>query len=188
MRFFIFLVMIVSSSLAFAQMRTRSMASTVPSSSSYANELMTNLSGGIFSSGKACEKCETGSTLAVRVSYLSSWQSSLQRGIEASFFNVSEELSSNGKSETLVDVAGVMAHNLSSDFSNSLFVKGGIGFFSVYESSNSNKETKLGLFVGAGKRFYWLDHVAFAPEVRLTKKGDTTPALSIHALNFAINW
>ncbi len=159
---------------------------------SYQHEIMTNLSNGIFQSGKQCdgEDCDSGTSLDIGLSYLRTWQDNFQIGGEGRITNLSEEFSLSGKSETLIQALAIGAYNFDSDFGNSFFAKAGLGLYPVLEIDNTGRdyETQLGFFLGVGKRFTWLSNIAYAPEIRLVKRGDIDLAIDIHILNFSITW
>ncbi len=157
-------------------------------SSGFKNEITTNLTSGYFYSEKACKDCSTASVLDVSGSYLRHLQDNIQVGGEARLRNLSKEVSGTGSSENLIDLAAIAAYNFQPDMKNSFYGKGGIGFYSVRKNALDGYESKLGLFVGAGKRFELLPSVTYTPELRLVKKGDIDIGFELALLNFSIHW
>lgn len=174
---------LVVSTTALAQGRYRT-----PAAASYTNEITTLATGGLFYSGKQCKDCSSGSNMAVGAGYLHTLDSKIQVGGEGRLRILSKEVSGTGDSETLFDIAGVGAWNFSSDFSNAIFAKAGIGLYAVPKDNLSGYENKIGFFIGAGKRFTWLSNVAYSPEVRLVKKGDIDMGIEVQLINFSIIW
>lgn len=157
--------------------------------SAYTNEIIVGLqTQGGFASYKACKDCPTGSILTLTGSYLRYWQNNMQYGVTASFINTSKEFSKNDKSATRIEAIGVGVYNLQSDLANSIFAKAGVGLYSALKDDGSDYENKIGLFIGAGKRFAWLKNVSFSPEVRLVKRGDIDFAIEADILAFSIMW
>lgn len=133
---FIFALLTVMSIVTHAQSRMQPRR-TVASASNYTHELNTNLTRGLFQSGKACKNCDSGSSLDVGGSYLYSWSGLIQLGAEGRLRLLSKETSGSGDSETLFDLVGVGVYNFSSDFKNSLYAKGGIGFYAVIDDDGT---------------------------------------------------
>lgn len=158
------------------------------SSSAFTHEISTLSTVGGFFSGKQCKDCSTASVLKVSGSYLRYWQDNMQYGFYASFENLSKEASASGKSATRFDIVGQGAFNFSNDLANAIFAKAGVGLYSVLKDDGSDYENKIGLFLGAGKRFAWLKNVSYSPEVRLVKRGDIDFAIEADLLNFSIYW
>lgn len=186
------LVTIAALALAFtvsAQAKTyKSPERSYASAGNYTHEITTNLSRGVFVSGKECKDCSTGSIIDVGASYLHNWQNNMQYGVEARLQNLSKEASATGKSATRLDILGIGTFNLESDYANSIYAKAGIGLYSVIKDDGSDYENKFGFFVGAGKRFAWLNNVSYTPELRLVKRGDIDIAIQVDLLNFSIYW
>lgn len=157
-------------------------------SGSYKHEITTNLTRGTFESGKACKDCSSGSTMDLGASYLRNWEKNIQFGGMARLRMLSEDTSGTGSSETLLDLAAIGVYNLDSDFRNSIFAKGGLGLFASPKDNGNGFENKLGLFIGAGKRFSIFENVTYTPELRLVKIGDIDLGIQIDLVNFSIVW
>lgn len=153
-----------------------------------ANEFSTLLTRGLFSAEKPCKDCDSGTTFDIGASYLHYLQDGWQVGGEGRLQILSKEVSPSRKSTTLLDIAGVVNYNFQSDLKNSIFAKGGIGFYSVLNDSQDGYDTKLGFFIAAGKRFALWHNVSYAPELRLVKKGDIDMGVEIALLNFSVIW
>lgn len=155
----------------------------------YTNELMTNLTGAQLFLGKECKDCASGSRFILDISYLHTWKDNMQYGGEAGMRILSKEYSGTGDSETLFDLVGVGVYNLESDFANSLYAKAGVGFYATpKENRTDGYETKLGMFIGAGKRFEFLRNVTYTPEFRFIKRGDIDFGMEFNVINFSIVW
>ncbi|HEX7672727.1 MAG TPA: hypothetical protein VF412_01080 [Bdellovibrio sp.] len=152
------------------------------------NEFETMMTNGLFSSEKVCKDCDSGTTLDIGASYLHYLRDGFQVGGEGRLRLLSKEVSGTGGSETLLDLAAVGAYNFQSDLKNAIFVKAGVGLYSVLKDSRDGYENKLGLFVGAGKRFALWSNVSYTPELRLVKKGDIDMGVEIALLNFSVIW
>lgn len=151
----------------------------------YRHEILTNFTTGGFSSLKPCDGCKSTTELGVNVSYLYSLNENVQAGGEGGISYVK----AYGNSNTNINALAVGAYNLSTDFKNSIFLKAGLGFYTVSSSGpGSDTDTEFGLFIGAGKRFSWLESVAFSPEGRIVKQGDLDVGFEIHLVNFSIYW
>lgn len=155
---------------------------------SYTHEISTNFTSSSFISGKECKNCDSGSNLNFNASYLRYWKENMQWGAEGGLRMLSKEFSGTGESKTLFDISGLGVYNFERDLKNAPYAKGGIGLVSVLKDDGSDYETKLGLFVGVGKRFSWLNNVSYAPELRLVKRGDIDVAIQVEILNFSIYW
>ncbi|WP_374075456.1 hypothetical protein [Bdellovibrio bacteriovorus] len=166
----------------------RSYASTSSYGGSFTHEITTNLTRGVFQSGKNCKDCDTGTIIDIGGSYLRYWKDNMQYGVEARLQNLSKEASGVGKSVTRIDLLGVGTYNLTSDLANAIYAKAGVGLYSVVNDDGDDYENKFGFFVGAGKRFSWLNNVSYTPELRLVKRGDIDIAIQIDLLNFSIYW
>lgn len=167
---------------------SRKATRSVASSSKVTHEILTNLTGGVLSSEKTSKSGEAGTTLAVSGSYLRYWKDNMQWGVEGGIQMLPKSRTNSGSSETLFDVAGVGVYNLTSDLENSIFAKAGVGLYATPKDSGNGYENKLGLFFGVGKRFMWMDNVAYSPELRIVKVGDIDLGIRIHVLNFSIMW
>lgn len=154
----------------------------------YTHEISTNLTQGFYRSRKECKDCNTGSNLTVAASYLHSWKDNIQFGAEGSIQMLSKEVSGSGDSETLLEILGIGAYNFESDLKNSIYAKAGLGLYAVPKDTGRGYENKLGLFVGIGKRFSWMNNISYNPELRLVKRGDIDFGIEIALLNFAIHW
>lgn len=154
----------------------------------YRSEITTNMTGGMFFSGKNCKNCDSASELGLGAGYLRTLDQNVQVGAEGSLRMLSKYSSGTGGSETLIDIMGVGAWNFTPDFSNAIFAKAGIGLYSVIKDNAGGYENKLGFFLGGGKRFQWMTNVAYSPEIRLIKKGDLDMGVEIHVVNFSITW
>ena len=152
------------------------------------NEFETMMTNGLFTSEKLCKNCNTGTTFDIGASYLHYLRDGFQVGGEGRLRLLSKEVSVSGNSETLLDLAAVGAYNFQSDLKNSIFVKAGVGIYSVEKDNADGYESKLGLFVGAGKRFALWNNVSYTPELRLVKKGDIDMGIEIALLNFSVIW
>lgn len=177
---------LIFSTTAFAQ-RNNNFYRT-PAAGSYMNEITTNATGGLFFSGKQCKDCSSGSNLSLGVGYLTTLDNQIQVGGEGRLRILSKETSGTGDSETLFDIVGVGVWNMTTDFANAIFAKGGIGLYAVPKDDLSGYENKIGFFVGGGKRFTWFTNVAYSPELRLIKKGDIDLGIEVHIINFSIIW
>lgn len=166
----------------------RQYTSTSSYGGSFTHEITTNLTRGVFQSGKNCKNCDTGSIIDIGGSYLRYWKDNMQYGVEARLQNLSKEASGVGKSVTRIDLLGVGTYNLTSDLANAIYGKAGVGIYSVLKDDASDYENKFGFFIGAGKRFAWLNNVSYTPELRLVKRGDIDIAIQIDLLNFSIYW
>lgn len=155
---------------------------------SYTHEIATSLTNGFYRSRKECKDCSSGTNLTLAASYLQYWKDNIQLGGEGSIRMWSKEVSGTGDSETLFDIMAIGAYNFDSDLSNSIYASAGIGFVSLINSDGDGYESKLGLFVGAGKRFAWLSNISYNPEIRLVKRGDIDVGIDIALLNFAVHW
>jgi hypothetical protein len=161
----------------------------VASSSAFTHELFTNVSMGSLSIQKACKSCDSTTAIDLHASYLHLIQDKIQAGVEGGV-----TFTSGSGSNTLFDLAGIAAYNFESNLSNSPFIKAGLGFFTVpttvisLSGTSSSTETKIGLFIGGGKRFSLLPNVTYVPEARLIKKGDLDIAFEVTLLNFSIHW
>lgn len=155
---------------------------------SYRSEITTNMTGGVFFSGKNCKNCDSVSDLTVGAGYLRTLDQNVQVGAEGSVRMLSKYSSGTGSSETLIDIAGVGTWNFTPDFANAIFAKAGIGLYSVIKDNAGGYENKLGFFLGGGKRFQWMSNVSYSPELRLIKKGDIDMGVEIHVVNFSITW
>lgn len=176
-------------STAFAQgYYTRYHRGPAATGGDFTNEIATNLTNGYFTSEKACKDCSTGSVLDLSGSYLRFLQDGFQVGGEARIRSLSKEVSGTGDSQTLLDIAAVGAYNFQSDLRNSVYAKAGIGIFSALKNDRSDYENKLGVFIGAGKRFDLFPAVTYTPELRLVKKGDIDVGIELALLNFSIHW
>ncbi|MDD4975521.1 MAG: hypothetical protein PHY93_14270 [Bacteriovorax sp.] len=157
-------------------------SSTTSVPNAYLNEIFTNITKGSLNIGKGCKDCESRTTIDVHASYLRYLQDKIQAGLEGGLNSTS-----GGNSTTLIDLAAVGVYNLDNNLSNSFFGKVGLGIFTV-PTIGSDTETKLGAFVGAGKRFSWLTNVNYVPEFRIVKKGNIDIGLELTLLNFSIHW
>jgi opacity protein-like surface antigen len=153
----------------------------------FQNEILTNFSSGGFTSSSPCKDCKATTNIGVNLSYLyflnGYLQDKLQVGAEGGLGSVSV----NGNSNTNFNLLGVGAYNLESDYKNSIFFKAGLGLYTV-QGTGTGSETKLGLFLGGGKRFAWLSNVTLSPEARIVKKGDLDIGFEFNILNFSIYW
>lgn len=155
---------------------------------SYIHEIDTNMTVGSYTSEKAYKDADTGTNLSLSGAYLHYLKDGIQVGGEASFSSLSKELSGTGDSETIFDLVGVGVYNFQNDLKESIYAKAGIGLYSVLNDDHDGYESKLGFFIGAGKRFPLFPSVTYNPEIRLTKKGDIDMGLSIALINFGIYW
>lgn len=158
----------------------------------YTHEIFMNLtagrSGGQYLSGKEHKDGSTGTIIDVGGTYLRYWKDNMQYGAEARFRNLSKEASLTGKSATLFDLLAVGVYNVSSDLNDSFYGKAGVGLYAVLNDDADGYENKFGFFLAGGKRFSWLNNVAYSPELRLVKRGDIDMAIQIDFLNFSIYW
>lgn len=152
------------------------------------HEVTTNLTRGIFFSGKDCKDCSTGTLLDLGGAYNIGWKDNIQFGVEGRLQYLSKEVSITNDSATLIDILGVATYNISNDFANSLYAKLGIGIYAVRNDVGDNYENKFGFFVGAGKRFYMMSNLSYMPEIRLVKKGDVDMGIQIDLINFSFYW
>lgn len=159
---------------------------------SFTHEVFFNMtgsrSGGQYLSFKEHKDGNTATVLDVGGTYLRYWKDNMQYGVEGRFRSLSKEATLTGKSATLIDALGVGVYNLSSDLDDSIYAKAGFGMYAVLNDDADGYENKLGFFVGAGKRFSWLNNFAYAPEIRMVKRGDIDIAIQIDFLNFAVHW
>ena len=153
----------------------------------FQNEILTNFTSAGIATSKPCKSCDSTTELGVNASYLyflpGYLQDKLQVGAEGGIASVS----AYGSTNTHINILAVGAYNLENDFKNSIFVKAGLGLFTV-QGTLSSTETKFGLFLGAGKRFAWLSNVTFSPDARIVKKGDLDVGFEANILNFSIYW
>lgn len=158
-----------------------------PASNPFLNEVLTNFTSGGFTSSKPCKNCDSSTEFGVNASYLrflpGYLNDKLQIGAEGGIASVS----AYGNSNTNINLLGVGVFNIDNDFKNSIFVKAGLGLYTV-QATGTSTETKFGLFVGGGKRFAWLNNVTFSPELRIVKKGDLDIGFEANLLNFSIYW
>jgi hypothetical protein len=178
---------LVFSTTAFAQKGGYTSVYRSPAAA-YSSEITTSATGGVFFSGKRCKDCESGSDLVLGLGYLHTLTGDVQVGGEGTLRMLSKYSSGTGDSETLFDIVGVGAWNFSHDFANAIFAKAGIGLYSVIKDDRAGYENKLGFFIGGGKRWMWLNNVAYSPEVRLVKKGDIDLGFEIQVINFSLYW
>ncbi|UOF00919.1 hypothetical protein [Bdellovibrio reynosensis] len=159
---------------------------------SFTHEIFFNLtgsrSGGSYLSFKEHKDGDTATVLDVGGTYLRYWKDNMQYGVEARFRSLSKEASASQKSATLFDALGVGVYNLNSDLDDSIYAKAGFGLYSVLNDDGDGYENKFGFFLGAGKRFALFNNVAYAPELRLVKRGDIDMAIQIDFLNASLHW
>lgn len=154
---------------------------TSSAGNAFTNEIFTNLTTGSLDIEKGCKSCDSSTTISLSAAYFRHIQDKIQAGVEGGLSSVSA-----GNSNTYFNLAGVGVYNFDNNFSNSFYAKAGLGIFTV--PAGTSTETKIGLFVGGGKRFAWLSNVNFTPEVRLVKKGDLDVGIEATLVNFAIHW
>jgi len=126
--------------------------------------------------------------MSLNVSYLYFLQGTsedrLQIGAEAEISSISL----NGNTNTYINLLGVGAYNLDTDFKQSVFIKAGVGIYTI-QDAGTNTETKMGVFIASGKRFTMMfDHVTYSPEIRIIKKGNLDFGFEANLLNFSIYW
>jgi hypothetical protein len=139
-----------------------------------------SLGNGGFSSTKV--GTSTISTFALQGSYSRIIQDDIQIGAEVGFSSTS----GGTKSTSAVNLAAFGNYNFDSDLKNAFYAKGGLGTFSVTNSSG-DLESKFGFFAGAGKRMPLLDNaIVWNPEFRLFKKGDLDPSFEILLINVSV--
>lgn len=146
----------------------------------FQNEVLVNFSTGEFTSQKACTDCSSVSTFTLFGSYLHHLKDNFQLGGEAGI--------TSSSSTTLFDLAAIGAYNVESDFKNSIYGKAGLGLASVSGPGGSGSETKIGFFIGGGKRFAIFNNVTYSPELRIIKKGDLDVAFQATFLNLSLYW
>ncbi|MEN0059897.1 MAG: outer membrane beta-barrel protein [Bdellovibrio sp.] len=171
-----------------AEAQTRRTASTASYGGAFTHEITTNLTNGVFVSGKECKDCSTGSVVDIGGSYLRYWKDNMQYGVEGRLQNLSKEASAINKSATRIDLLAIGTYNLTSDLKDAIYGKAGVGIYSVINNDGDDYENKFGFFVGAGKRFSWLNNISYTPELRLVKRGDIDIAIQVDLLNFSIYW
>lgn len=152
------------------------------SGNSFTHEFQTSLTTGGFTSQKRCSNCDSNTTFNVQISYLHFLQEKIQIGGELAIDNNSYY----GTSNTYLTAMGVAAYNFQNDLNNAFFTKIGLGFFTIPKGTST--ETKLGFFLGGGKRFQWLPNINYSPELRIVKKGDLDVGFEFSLLNFGIHW
>lgn len=152
----------------------------------FANEIQTNMSSGLFHSGEQCADCDSGTAITAELSYLRYLKDNFQVGGEVGINILSEEYSATNDSATTFKIVGVGVYNFDSDLKNALYAKAGVGLYPVIDEGDY--ETQFGFFIGGGKRFSWIGNVSYAPEARLTKAGDLDMAVDIYFLNFSLLW
>lgn len=152
------------------------------------HEVTTNLTRGIFYSGKECKDCSAGSLFDLGTAYNWGWKDNVQVGVEGRLQYLSKEFSVTADSATLIDALAVGTYNISNDFANSIYAKLGLGIFAVRNDAGDNYENQFGLFVGIGKRFYMMNNLSYMPEVRFIKKGDLDMSVQVDLINFSFYW
>ncbi len=95
-----------------------------------------------------------------------------------------QTVSASGTSYTTTTIFALGTYNLDEDFSNAIFIRGGLGLVSGGVSGNS--QTKIGFKAGAGKRFPLWDHFYYAPNASIQKLGDLDAQLEIMPVNFSV--
>lgn len=186
-------IVIVAASAAQAQYgsgsRSGSYGSSYSSSSSYTssvsygteNELITNFTTGTLYAGKACKDCDSATTIILRGHYLRTMTPNVQAGVMAGI-----ESYSGGNSDTRLTLMALGVYNFDTSFKQSFFVQGGLGIYPVPKDNEPGTEGKLGILIGAGKRFPIWGNVNYIPTASLVKKGDIDFAFDIQFLNFSI--
>jgi hypothetical protein len=181
-------VMIAAASTAQAQYNSSPRGYTAPSSYGssvsygHSNEIITNFSKGFITSGKNQKGGDTITTIDIQGKYLRVLNANIQIGGLAEIQSFS-----GGNSRTLLTALGIGVYNFDTNLKQSFFVEGGLGIYPVQKEYPSNDyESKIGLYVGGGKRFPIWERVSYIPTAALVKKGDLDFAFDIQFLNFSI--
>lgn len=146
----------------------------------FQNEVLVNFSTGEFISQKACSDCSSTTTFTFFGSYLHHLKDNFQLGGEGGITSTSNT--------TFFDLAAVGTYNLANDFRNSIYAKVGLGLASVSGSAGSGSETKIGFFIGGGKRFAIFNNLTYSPELRIVKKGDLDVGFQATFFNLSVYW
>ncbi len=155
-------------------------SSSYSSSSDFLHEVDLNLSQGYFRSAKVGSS--TVSDLSILGSYSYDFGQQIQVGADVGLRSLD--------SLTRFTLAATGTYNLNPDYANSLFFKGGVGFYPVFKvsaSGNLDNKNELGIFVSAGKRFKIWEHVNYKPSIMILKVSDIDPELTLLFLNISLN-
>lgn len=147
--------------------------------SGFTHELDVNFSEGSFKSYKAGTKSI--SDFNVFATYSHDLMSQFQVGGDIGFQSVD--------SVSAFTIAGTGTYNFDADYSNSFFVKAGLGLYPVVKATLTGVETKseFGFYAGAGKRFKIWDHVNYKPSIAVRKVSDADPEFIIQFFNISLN-
>lgn len=148
----------------------------------YQNEFITNFTSGSIVSEKPCtgpyDACKSRTSILLQGAYLHSMNSNIQAGAQV--------IVSKPVDDTLFTLVALGVYNFENDFKNAFFVQGGIGIYPVLKPFPNGYESKLGIMIGAGKRFPIWDRINYIPSISLLKKGDLDVGFDVEFLNFSI--
>jgi hypothetical protein len=157
--------------------------STYSSSVSYGhqNEIIATYGHGFLTSGQGYKNGPTVTNIEIAGKYLRTLTANIQVGGMAGISSFS-----GSGSRTGLTAVGVGVWNFDVDFKEAFFAEAGAGIYPVLNSTQSDFESKIGLYVGGGKRFPIWERVNFIPSAYLVKKGDLDVGIDIEFLNLSI--
>ncbi len=149
-------------------------------SNGFTHEVDVNLSSGYFRSFKSGSKSIT--DFSIFTSYSYDFMSQLQLGADVGL--------SSFDSTSRFTLAGTGTYNFNPDYADSIFVKGGLGFYPITKISDTGtveNKNEIGLYVSGGKRFKIWDHVNYKPSISILKISSADPEFNIQFLNISLN-
>lgn len=178
---------VVLSSVASAQGRRTYTPGTNSYGSSlaygYNNEILTNFTSGSIITEKPCNNsnyprtCKSSTAIVLEGAYLHTVTSEIQAGARVIVNNTGDD--------TLFTLLALGVYNFDTDFKNAFFAQGGLGIYPVLKNDLSAYESKIGFFIGAGKRFPIWDRINYIPSLSMVKKGDLDFGFDIQFLAFS---
>lgn len=146
----------------------------------FLNELDLNLSEGFLKTYKIGSKSYT--DISVFAAYSYDIGQNIQVGGDVGLRSFD--------STTRFTLVGTGTYNLDSNYSNSIFFKGGLGLYPVDKGTAASTDIKseFGLYVAAGKRFKLFDHVNYKPMISIAKISDLDAQITVTFLNISVNW